>query len=275
MYANVYNTQGKKIKEIKLPVHFEEEIRPDLIKKAVLAIYSHKRQPYGSYKYAGLEAAAWTSKRRRSYRTSYGRGISRVPRAILVKNGGMFVWVARVVPNAVKGRKAHPPKPEKYWYEKINKKERRKAIRSAIAATANPYFVLARYERVSEILKPIIDRFGLPIVLESSIEKFSRTKQLKDILRNFGVYDFIKYVKETRRQRAGKGKRRGRRVKMNRGLLLIVGDANSPINKISLEEIEIVPVNKLNAEILAPGAKPGRFTIWTESAIKNLEDLFI
>ncbi|HIP66953.1 MAG TPA: 50S ribosomal protein L4, partial [Candidatus Nanopusillus sp.] len=73
----------------------------------------------------------------------------------------------------------------------------------------------------------------------------------------------------------GKGKRRGRRVKMNRGLLLIVGDANSPINKISLEEIEIVPVNKLNAEILAPGAKPGRFTIWTESAIKNLEDLFI
>ena len=275
MHANVYNTQGEKIKEIELPVHFEEEIRPDLIKRAVLAIYSHKRQPYGSYRYAGLEASAWTSKRRRSYRSSYGRGISRVPRAILVKNGNMFIWVARVVPNAVKGRRAHPPKPEKNWYEKINKKERRKAIRSAIAATANPYFVLSRYERASEILKPIIDKFGLPIVLESSIEEFSKAKQLKDTLKNLDIYEFIKYVKKTQRQRAGKGKRRGRRIKMNRGLLLVVGDIKSPINRISLEGVEIVPVNKLNAEVLAPGAKPGRFTIWTESAIKNLEDLFI
>ncbi|HIP90652.1 MAG TPA: 50S ribosomal protein L4 [Candidatus Nanopusillus sp.] len=275
MHANIYNTQGEKIKEIELPVHFEEEIRPDLIKRAVLAIYSHKRQPYGSYKYAGLEASAWTSKRRRSYRSSYGRGISRVPRAILIRNGGMFVWVARVVPNAVKGRRAHPPKPEKNWYEKINKKERRKAIRSAIAATANPHFVLSRYERASEILKPVVDKFGLPIVLESSIEEFSKAKQLKDTLKNLSIYDFIKYVKETRRQRAGKGKRRGRRTKMSRGLLLVVGDTKSPINRISLEGVEIVPVNKLNAEVLAPGAKPGRFTIWTESAIKNLEDLFI
>lgn len=275
MHANVYNTQGEKIKEIELPVHFEEEIRPDLIKRAVLAIYSHKRQPYGSYRYAGLEASAWTSKRRRSYRSSYGRGISRVPRAILVKNGNMFIWVARVVPNAVKGRRAHPPKPEKNWYEKINKKERRKAIRSAIAATANPYFVLSRYERASEILKPIIDKLGLPIVLESSIEEFSKAKQLKEALKNLDIYEFIKYVKKTQRQRAGKGKRRGRRIKMNRGLLLVVGDIKSPINRISLEGIEIVPVNKLNAEVLAPGAKPGRFTIWTESAIKNLEDLFI
>jgi len=275
MHANVYNTQGEKIKEIELPVHFEEEIRPDLIKRAVLAIYSHKRQPYGSYRYAGLEASAWTSKRRRSYRSSYGRGISRVPRAILVKNGNMFIWVARVVPNAVKGRRAHPPKPEKNWYEKINKKERRKAIRSAIAATANPYFVLSRYERASEILKPIIDKFGLPIVLESSIEEFSKAKQLKEALKNLDIYEFIKYVKKTQRQRAGKGKRRGRRIKMNRGLLLVVGDIKSPINRISLEGVEIVPVNKLNAEVLAPGAKPGRFTIWTESAIKNLEDLFI
>ena len=275
MHANIYNTQGEKIKEIELPVHFEEEIRPDLIKRAVLAIYSHKRQPYGSYKYAGLEASAWTSKRRRSYRSSYGRGISRVPRAILIRNGGMFVWVARVVPNAVKGRRAHPPKPEKDWYEKINKKERRKAIRSAIAATANPHFVLSRYERASEILKPVVDKFGLPIVLESSIEEFSKAKQLKDTLKNLSIYDFIKYVKETRRQRAGKGKRRGRRTKMSRGLLLVVGDTKSPINRISLEGVEIVPVNKLNAEVLAPGAKPGRFTIWTESAIKNLEDLFM
>jgi len=275
MHAFVYDANGNILKEIELPPHFEEEIRPDLIKRAVLAIYSHKRQPYGSYEDAGLEASAWTSKRRRSYRTSYGRGISRVPRSILVRIGGMFIWIARKVPNAVKGRRAHPPKPEKIWYEKINKKERKKAIRSAIAATANKYFVLNRYSKASEIIEKILEKYTLPIILTSDIEKINKTKDLRSIFKNLGIYEFIEYVKETKRQRAGKGKRRGRRVVMNRGLLLVVGDEKSEINKINMEGVEIVPVNKLNAEVLAPSAKPGRFTIWTEKAIENLRNLFI
>jgi len=275
MQVPVYDINGNKIKEIELPPHFEEEIRPDLIKRAVLAIYSHKRQPYGVYEYAGLEASAWTSKRRRTWRTSYGRGISRVPRAIMLRSGGLFIWTARLVPHAVKGRRAHPPKPEKIWYEKINKKEKRKAIRSAIAATANKYFLIKRHQKASKIIEDLLKIYELPIILTSEIEEIDKTRELKTVFKNIGIYSFIEYVKETKRQRAGKGKRRGRRLVMNRGLLVVIGDEDSNVTKVNMEGLEIVPVNKLNAEVLAPGAKPGRFTVWTENAIENLRNLFI
>jgi len=275
MQANVYNAQGEKVKEIDLPPHFEEEIRPDLIKRAVLAIYANKRQPYGSYKYAGLEASAWTSKRRRAYRSCYGRGISRVPRAIISGKGSMFYWVTRVVPHAVKGRRAHPPKPEKIWKEKINKKERRKAIRSAIAATADKHFILSRYPKARIFLESVIEKYSLPLILESSVEEISKTKDLRNIISTLGLTDFIQYVKDTKRIRAGKGKRRGRKYKQNRGLLFVVSSEDSPISKIGLEGVEITPVDTLNVEKLAPGCKPGRITIWTESAIERLNNLFI
>jgi large subunit ribosomal protein L4e len=38
--------------------------------------------------------------------------------------------------------------------------------------------------------------------------------------------------------------------------------------------VEVVTVNNLNAEILAPGTHPGRLTIWTNSAIEKLNELY-
>ena len=43
----------------------------------------------------------------------------------------------RMIPFAVTGRRAHPPKVEKIIEEKINKKEYQKALFSAISATAS------------------------------------------------------------------------------------------------------------------------------------------
>ena len=152
--AKVYDMNGNMLKSIQLPIHFEEEIREDLIRKVTYAFWSNRRQPYGSYRYAGLEASAWTSKRRRSYRTSYGFGISRVPRSIFYGRWGYaFVWYARIVPNVVKGRRAHPPKPEKVWEVKINKKEKNKAIRSAIAASIVKEYLKKRYTRLFDYLE--------------------------------------------------------------------------------------------------------------------------
>ncbi len=48
MKADILNTEGKKVKSIELPIQFNEEYRPDLIRRAVLAMQSHGRQPYGS-----------------------------------------------------------------------------------------------------------------------------------------------------------------------------------------------------------------------------------
>ena len=41
--------------------------------------------------------------------------------------------------------------------------------------------------------------------------------------------------------------------------------------------IDIVEVKNINAELLAPGAVPGRLTIWSEAAIEKLgkEKLFM
>ena len=58
MKANVIDMQAKKKEEISLPKVFETQYRPDLIRRAVLAIQSHKRQPSGSDPLAGHRTSA-------------------------------------------------------------------------------------------------------------------------------------------------------------------------------------------------------------------------
>ena len=48
MEVNVRSKTGTKKSEIKLPSQFSEEIRPDLIKRAVLTVQNNRRQPYGA-----------------------------------------------------------------------------------------------------------------------------------------------------------------------------------------------------------------------------------
>ena len=76
----------------------------------------------------------------------------------------------------------------------------------------------------------------------------------------------------TRKVRAGRGKLRGRKYKVNKSLLIVVSDKCNLINSANnLLGIDIVKVNSLNAELLAPGAVPGRLTIFTEKAIEKME----
>src|SRR3989344_7032368 len=123
MKADVFNIQAEKVKLIELPMHFSEEIRPDLIRKVVLIIQSNKRQPYGSFVEAGQRASAKLSRRRRDFKSAYGRGIARTPRKTISRRGSQFTWVGAVAPNTVSGRRAHPPKATKVWKKEVNKKE--------------------------------------------------------------------------------------------------------------------------------------------------------
>ena len=47
MKVNVYSIQGEVKEEIELPAIFNEEYRPDLIKRAVLSAQSARIQPWG------------------------------------------------------------------------------------------------------------------------------------------------------------------------------------------------------------------------------------
>ena len=72
MKVAILDISNNKVGELKLPNQFEEEIRPDIIHRAVLTIQSHKRQPYAAAKMAGKRAAAKLSRRRRNYRVYRG-----------------------------------------------------------------------------------------------------------------------------------------------------------------------------------------------------------
>ncbi len=53
MELKIVNTQNKEVGKQKMPEQFEEEIRPDLIKRAVEAVQANKRQQYGADPRAG------------------------------------------------------------------------------------------------------------------------------------------------------------------------------------------------------------------------------
>lgn len=248
---------GKK----KLPIQFSEPLREDLIKRAVHAIQSHARQQYGADPRAGKKVSATLSKRRRRYRGGYGHGISRVPRKILSRRGRQMYWVGAFAPGTVGGRRAHPPKPEKILSQKVNEKERKKAIRSAISATVDKKIVQERGHKIPE---------AYPFIISKEFESIDKTKQIKDILLKLGLTDEFKRS-DKKRVRAGKGKARGRKYKKAKGPLVVVGSRCKLLKAAkNIPGIDIEIVSKLNAELLAPGTYPGRLTLFTEQAIDKL-----
>ena len=262
----VLDLEGKKVGELDLPEVFNEIIRPDLIKRAVLAIQSHDRQPYGAFKDAGKRPSAKLYKRRRVFRTSYGYGISRVPRKILSRNGSQFYWQGAFIPGTVGGRRAHPPKSEKIWDLKINDKERRKAIRSALSACLDKD-VVSKHEKVPE---------NYPFIIVDDIEMLNKTKDVLAALEKLGFHDELERIKE-KKIRAGKGKARGRRYVKKVGPLLVTSKKAPVIKAAKNLGLDVVEVSSLNASLLAPGAEPGRLIIITKSAVEKIgkENLFV
>ncbi|MEK6940318.1 MAG: 50S ribosomal protein L4 [Nanoarchaeota archaeon] len=267
MKAKILDINGKEIKEIKLPTQFDEPYRPDLIKKAVLAIQANNRQPYGTKKGAGMRQRGKLSRRRRKYKGAYGRGISRVPRKTMTKRGTQFYWVGAEAPSTVGGRRAHPPKAEKDWHQKLNLNEKRKAIRSALNATTIKEIVQARGHRTDIA----------PFVIDGKIEEISKTKELHKILNKIGLGSELDRIMK-KKVRAGKGKMRGRKYKTKTGPLFIVSEKCKLIDATTnLLGIDTTLVNNLNAALLAPGCTPGRLCIWSDKAMDKLgkEKLFM
>jgi len=245
--AKIMDITGASKGDIELPAVFDEMYRPDLIKKAVLAAQANRLQVYGPTPYAGMQtsAANWGP----------GRGVARVPR---IKTGNRVARISQ----ARGGRKAHPPKVEKDYSEKINKKERYKAINSAIAATTNPELVRNRGHRFDA---------ELPIVADDEFQDIKTTKGVIGFMEAINVYDDVIRAKNGKHIRAGGGKRRGRKYKKPKSLLIVIGEDNGIVRAArNLSGVDVINVNRLNAELLAPGTHAGRLAIWTESAIKVL-----
>lgn len=264
----VLSVTGEKTAEIELPMQFAEPVRTDLIKRAALAVLSTQRQAYGTDPEAGRKQGKAWPKRRRKFGGTYGKGISRVARKSLWRRGDQIGWVGARGAQTVKGLTAFAPKSERIFEEKINKKENRKAIRSAISATGVLDLVRSRHKVNG--LKIV------PVIFEDKFESLKKSKEVSALLEKIGLKEEMERTKE-KIIRAGRGKMRGRKHKRKVGPLIVVSkkcDLEKAARNIS--GVDVVQVKALNAYLLAPGAQPARLTLWSKSALETLgkEKLF-
>jgi large subunit ribosomal protein L4e len=252
--TKIFNLEGKAIGKIKLSPVFETAFRTDVIKRAVLAIQSNKFQPQGRDPMAGEKTTAESR--------GVNLGISRIARIKGASGRGALA------PGTVGGRAAHPPVSDKKIVKRIPKKEKRLALLSAIAATASKEIVASRGHSIEDVPE-------IPLVVTDDLEGLKKVKEVEEALIHLGVFSDIYRVKESRKIRAGKGKYRGRKMKQAVGPLIVVAE-NKGIMEASrnIPGVEVVTVNDLNVEMLAPGTHPGRLTIWTNSAIEKLNELY-
>ena len=246
--VNVYSMDGTVKEKIDLPKIFDTPYRPDIIKKSFEVIRSNQRQPYGSDPLAGTRHAVAS--------VGKGRGMSRVPR---LSQG----QAAALAPCVVGGRRAHPPKVERNWKEKMNKKENQLARNSALAATADTEVVKKRGHRFD-------DKITLPIIVDDDFEKIKKTKEVIDVLEKIGIYSDVLRSANGKHVRAGKGKMRGRRYRTPKSLLIVSTKETIEKSSDNLSGVDIAKPHQLNIEHLAPGGIAGRLTIFTKSALTQL-----
>ncbi|WP_338739272.1 50S ribosomal protein L4 [Haloplanus salilacus] len=247
MQATVRDLNGEDAGTVDLPEVFETAYRPDLIKRAVLAAQANRKQAYGADPYAGLRTPAESF--------GSGRGMAHVPR----ENG----QGARV-PQTVGGRKAHPPKAEKDQGKGINDKERKLAIRSAIAATTDA-------DRVAERGHEFDEDLDLPLVVDDEFEDLVKTREVVDLLESLGVHADVERADEGRSVKAGQGKARGRKYREPSSILFVTSEEPSKAAR-NLAGADVTTAAEVNAEELAPGTDAGRLTLWTESAVAEVAD---
>ncbi len=246
--VHLLSLKGKPGETVNLPLAFSTPVRPDLIRRAVVAAQSHRRQPHSTSPTAGVRhSVEWSGK---------GRGVARTPRLMDSMRGAQ-------APNTVGGRPAHPPKIETIWGKKVNVKERRLAFQSALAATRELPLVKARGHAVPEGLH-------LPVVVEDPIEEVSTAAEARTFLTSLALWDEIERAQAGVHVRAGRGKRRGRLRRSPTSLLLVTSGAGRARGFRNLPGVDVVPVHRLGTEDLAPGGTAGRLTVFSQAALSQL-----
>ena len=259
MKATVYSIDGRALREVELPAQFSSDVRLDLISRAAIADQTKHYQPKGNYPLAGMETSARYRGRKEDFGSGKNRGMAIRPREVLPK--GRLGRVKRI-PSAVKGRRAHPPHVNEKIREKINKKEYRAALLSAIAATAHREIVLSRGHKAPK---------SVPIVVENSFESIAKTKEAHKALAALIGEDLSRAQKG--KARSGVGSRKGGKAYPKSAIIAVSADA--PVIKAArnIPGIDVVPASQLSVEKLAPGAKAGRLAIYTEAALAQIEKL--
>ena len=105
-----------------------------------------------------------------------------------------MIFVGAFAPGTVKGRRAFPPTSERIFAQKINDKERKKAIRSALAATLDKKTVQERGHKIPA---------NYPFIIANEFENLAKTKDWLKTLTALGLEEDLQRGGE-RHARAGK-----------------------------------------------------------------------
>ena len=258
MKTKIISEAGKS-GEIEMPGFFSTKIREDIAQK----FYESQKQtqPYAPYFMAGKQhsASGILSHSRRLWKTTYGKGISRVPRKIFWRRGDHFYWQGAEVVNTRGGRPAHPPRVIHFQTaKKVNKKESILALQSVMAATAQIGYLKKRYSSMENL------KLELPLVIKSDLLKL-KTKPFFELLKS-NLGDAWEVSLQTKEVRAGKGKIRNRRYKHNAGLILIVGkDENAKFQGIDVRRLDELDISDL--------WPLGRLAMYSEQAVNELKTI--
>ena len=263
MKTSILDKNGKKVGDFEFDV--SSEVRDDIFKKAYLAEASLFRQEKGADPMAGKRSAIHLSKRRRKFRTTYGKGGSRTPKKVMWARGRQMRFVGAFAPNTVGGRKAHAPKAQKNLLKGINNKEWMKALLTGLSASLNKDLVLKNGQKVPE---------SYPFVLDDSTEKLDKTKDILSMFQSLGFSDELERISE-RKVRAGKGTMRNRTYKEKRGPLLVVSGLEVPLFKAArnVKGVEVITSDLLLASDFGMSEKPGRTVIFTKSGAESFKEV--
>jgi len=257
--VSVYDEKGQSTgKSVVLPAVFRAPIRTDIVNFVHDQMRRNKRQAHAVSTKAGEQTSA------ESWGT--GRAVARIPR---VRGGGTHRSGQGAFGNMCRGGRMYAPlKVWRKWHRKINLKQRRYALVSALAASGVPSLVLARGHNIETVPE-------IPLVLSDKVQDIKKTKEAVAILRKVGAWSDILKVYASKHTRAGVGKMRNRRTVMKRGPVVIY-DKDNGVKKAfrNIPGVSLLSVERLNLLRLAPGGHVGRFVIWTESAFKKLDALY-
>lgn len=254
---SVYDVDGATVtKTLRKPDVFSIDVREELVRTVHHLVSLGTRQPYAVKPGAGMQHSA------ESWGT--GRAMARVPR---VKGSGTRRAGQGAFANFCrKGRMAHPTKVTRRWQRKTPHTLRRTVCAMAIAATSVTEMVEGRGHRISRVNE-------LPVVVSDDIARIVKTKEAVSMLTKLGLDEDLERVDASKTITCGKGKFRGRRYNMRRGLLIIHDGADLPAFN-NIQGVDTARVDCLSILKLAPGGQAGRLVMWTESAFVKLNALY-
>ncbi|RNJ80374.1 MAG: 50S ribosomal protein L4 [Nitrosopumilus sp. B06] len=253
-----YALDGSRDGDVELPPIFETPFRRDLIHKAFVNLTSHGFQPQGRKPTAGTDVVADSND------PPTGQGVSRVAR--MKGGGGGRQGQGGEVASTRGGRQAHPPIVEKVIHKKLNKKENKLALCSAIAATASKYLTESRGHKTAEIE-------SFPIIVSNDIESVSKTAEMTKILDSLHLSADAKRL-ESRKVRSGRSLLRGRAKKIGKSVLFVLSDESHVSKAVgAIPGVEAVSVRNLSVLDLAPGSDPIRLTVYSKSALEEIRNI--